>query len=236
MLLPSRNPGYLVLFIIVFVLTGGFQPTFGAEISLESLVRQVQLTYEETRDWEADFQQTVAISGFDSPIRSRGHLFIKKPGELRLDYQEPSQDQIMVRENTIWFYTPELKQVIVSSFGEITDSRLPIHLLAGTGRLDKDFTIEWAKNANPSGAEKETPGRSLKLTPKDTETEISSLRLTIHPENNMITGLTLYEKNGNHSRFTFSKIHTNTGLKDRLFIFKAPKGVVTIESSLGSSN
>lgn len=223
-------------FAALWVLIGLFQ-TSGAvlaapppadENSLADVIRKIQAAYENTTDWKAEFQQVTRIEGFDTPITSRGKLYIKKPDKLRWDYSEPNRDQIMVNEQKIWIYTPEQNQVIVSPFKEISDSQLPLHLLSGVGRLDQDFTVQWAAPAQPQP--KGAP--ALTLIPKDPRTGLTKLLIEVDPESYFITRLTLFEANGNESRFRFAQIRNNIGLKDRFFIFTPPKGVVVVESPL----
>ncbi len=198
------------------------------ENSLADVIRKIQAAYEKTSDWKAEFLQVTRIEGFDTPIPSRGKLYIKKPNKLRWDYSEPNRHQIMVNQEKIWIYTPEQNQVIVSPFAEISDSQLPLHLLSGVGRLDQDFTVQWADPAQPQP--KGIP--ALTLIPKDTGTGLTRLRMEVDAESYFITRLTLFEVNGNESRFQFAQIRNNTGLKDRFFIFTPPKGVVVVESPL----
>jgi len=44
-----------------------------------------------------------------------------------------------------------------------------------------------------------------------------------------ISKLTLFEKSGNMVSFNFSGIKTNSGLRDKLFDFRIPKGVEVLE-------
>ncbi|MBI3995168.1 MAG: outer membrane lipoprotein carrier protein LolA [Nitrospirae bacterium] len=204
-------------------------PAPAAENSLAEVIGKIQAAYERTTDWKAEFRQVTRIEGFETPIASRGKVYIKKPDKLRWDYSEPNRHQIMVYSQKIWIYTPEQNQVIVNPFAKISDSQLPLHLLSGVGRLDRDFTVQWADSAPPQP--KTAP--VLTLIPKDPRAGLTQLRMEVDPGSYFITRLTLFESNGNESRFQFERIKDNTGLKDRFFIFTPPKGVVVVESPLG---
>ena len=204
-------------------------PVSVVENSLTEVTQKIQAAYERTTDWKAEFEQVTRIEGFDSPITSRGTVYIKKPGKLRWDYREPNHHQILVNEQKIWIYTPEQKQVIVSPFAEISDSQLPLHLLSGVGRLDRDFTVQWT---DPTQPRPQNPP-ALTLVPKDPNTGLTKLLMEVDPATYFITRLTLVETNGNQSRFQFAQIRNDTGLKDRFFIFTPPKDVVVVESPLG---
>ncbi|HEY5648509.1 MAG TPA: outer membrane lipoprotein carrier protein LolA, partial [Nitrospiria bacterium] len=207
--LPPCLIGRTLLAVLILIgLPSGTGKAEEVTPPLDSVIRKIQSTYESTMDWRAEFQQTMTISGFDSPVRSSGTLYIKKPGKLRWDYQEPSRDQIMVNMDTIWVFTADQKQVIVSSFDEISDSQLPLHLLMGFGKLNRDFHVEWSDPAAPLDGE----APILRLTPREPAQGITHLLVKVHPETFMITHLTLFESSGNRSRFVFSKIKKNKGL------------------------
>ncbi|MBI3610703.1 MAG: outer membrane lipoprotein carrier protein LolA [Nitrospirae bacterium] len=201
-------------------------PARAAEDPLAGMIQKIQTAYETTADWEADFEQVTRIEGFETAITSRGRLYIKKPGRLRWDYREPNHHQVVVNVGKIWVYTPEQQQVVVGPFAQVSDSQLPLHLLTGVGRLDEDFAVRWTDPARP----RPDGLPALTLVPKDPRTGLARLELEVDPAGYFITRLTLFEANGNQSRFRFSRIRRNTGLKDRFFVFSPPKGVVVVES------
>ena len=222
--------GRMLSLTVFMVSTGAIltPPANADEPSLAGVIQKIQAAYEATADWQADFIQITQIEGFDTPIHSKGKLYIKKPGRLRWDYLEPNRHQIMVDRETLWIYTPEQNQVIVSPFAQVSDSQLPLHLLMGVGRLDRDFAVQWTDPARP-----QSDGRpALTLVPKDPQISLAKLLLEVDPTRYFITRLALIESNGNQSRFEFSRIRDNTGLKDRFFVFTPPKDVVVVESPL----
>ena len=216
-----------VMFALTILAFGALDASAAAvEPSLETVVRKIQTAYDTTSDWKTEFNQVTWIEGFDSPIRSEGSLYIKKPGKLRWDYRKPNRHQIMVNAERIWIYTPEHNQVIVSSSTEVSDSRLPLHFLTGVGRLNQDFTVQWTDPDQPW----ENDAPSLTLIPRGSGTGLSRLLVKVDPVRYFITELTLFQLNGNHSVFRFSHIRDNTGIKDSFFVFAAPEGVVVVES------
>jgi outer membrane lipoprotein carrier protein len=227
----SKTPWMILLGLAGFFELSGLTsaaPVPVVENSLADVTQKIQAAYEQTTDWKAEFEQVTRIEGFESPITSRGMVYIKKPGNLRWDYREPNQHQILVNEQKIWIYTPEQKQVIVSPFAEISDSQLPLHLLSGVGRLDRDFTVQWTDPTRP----RSPSAHALTLIPKDPNTGLTKLLMEVDPGTYFITRLTLFETNGNQSQFQFARIQNDTGLKDRFFIFTPPKDVVVVESPL----
>ena len=206
-------------------------PAFAADSvppSLGKLVLQIQAAYEDTNEWSAEFRQITRIAGFETQIKSEGKLYIKKPGKMRWDYQKPNQHQIVVNKEKVWIYTPEQTQVIVNPLASISDSQLPLHFLSGIGRLDQDFSVEWTNPDRPF----QEGSPSLKLIPRKPGTGLTHLQIQVDPEKYFIRQLTLYEVNGNQVYFDFSRVHKNSGLKDRFFVFIPPMGITVVESPL----
>ena len=203
--------------------------------ALSEVIRKIQTVYESTQDLQADFQQITRFEGFETEVASTGRLYLKKPGMLRWDYISPNQNQVTVNQDRIWIFSPELQQVIVSPFAALSDSQMPLHLLMGMGRLDRDFEVRWSDPPHANGStSSKTKGQErlgLTLRPRDPKTGLEKIGMEVSPEQYYITQLDLFESNGNSSSLTFSRIKPNMGLSDKLFIFTAPKGVEVIETA-----
>ncbi|MFY9268429.1 MAG: outer membrane lipoprotein carrier protein LolA [Candidatus Manganitrophaceae bacterium] len=188
---------------------------------------QIQIAYEKLTDLQADFVQTVRFQDFDTPYVSKGKLFLKK-GKMRWDYQEPTRQQIVVEGEKVTYYVPEHKQVIRSRIGGGSDSHLPLQLLSGAGRLDRDFQIS-IDEGSPAG-----PSRPLRLVPKSKEAQVTKIVVSAAPsrqiEGSVIEKVILFEENGNVSTFTFDKIEINKGFPEDLFSLKIPKGTETVDA------
>jgi len=207
-------------------LTGGLieHPALAVE-KLEEVISRLQARYEGIKDLQADFTQVTQFKGFTQTLTSRGRFFLKK-GKLRWDYLEPSQQQIFVEGDNVLFYVPEHRQVIKTRLGVELDSQVPVRLLAGSGHLDRDFNIRWrdeAKQQGPDGA------YLLTLISKTPTPDFAEIQIEVAPKDFLIRKISLQVPGGNGSTFEFSQIKINHGLKDRLFTFAIPEGVVVVE-------
>lgn len=196
-----------------------------AKPALSDVVKKVQTIYESVKDLKAEFQQQTRYEGFETVVESKGMLQLKKPGKLRWDYRDPAGNQVYVRENQVWIYTPEQKQVIVTAMTQMSDSQLPLHLLTGAAQLDRDFEVRWTEPARDDLA--------LTLVPRDAKSGLEKIEIQLDPKRYLITQVKLFEQNGNTSAFQFNGIKVNTGIDDTLFVFKAPKGTEIIQQPLG---
>jgi outer membrane lipoprotein carrier protein len=194
------------------------------------VVKKLQGRYEQTKDLQADFQQTTRIEGFATPLTSSGRFLIKKPGLLRWDYRDPTVEEIYVTRNDVMMYVPEHKQVLVGKLTQMAASQAPLQLLQGVAKIEEEFEIESTR-----GGERGEGGLPLiTLTPKSTEPDasrsVSKLVVEVQPKTYFIKTIAIHEVSGNISTFIFSSLKPNTGLKGDLFEFKVPPGVEVVKA------
>ena len=201
---------------------------------LKALVTRVDARYAQIKDFQADFVQETRIQGFDTPVRSSGRVYLKKPGRLRWDYMEPSVEHIYVHQDQLSVYVPAHNQVLKGSLTMMVSTKAPLRLLQGVGKLAEHFSVE------PTGDGETGEGGLplLTLIPKPVPGSSSSLVKVvseIQPRTYLIQSLALHEKNGNVSTFRFSNFKVNKGLDDTVLILNPPEGVVIVEDFLPKS-
>lgn len=196
--------------------------------AVEDLVGKVDARYARTQDLQADFTQETILEGFTKGFTSSGRLYLKKPGLLRWDYLQPSEEQIYVDGDQVMMYVPEHQQVVKGVLTQMAASKGPLALLQGVGKLSQQFTIlEATGDSKDKG---ELP--SLTLIPKPVGNEaptIKKIELKLFPDSYLIQTITLFEMSGNISRVVFDHIQVNKGLSSRLLKFEVPSDVVVVE-------
>ena len=199
---------------------------------IQDLVSRVDARYAQTQDFQADFIQETRIEGFETPLISSGHLYIKKPGRLRWDYVEPSVEQIYVNGDQVEIYVPEHNQILKGNLTMMAATKAPLRLLQGVGKLTDQFEV----SATGNGERGKGGLPLLTLIPKgQSHTGVSSVtRIVseIQPQTYFIKTVSLHETSGNVSTFRFSNLKANTGLDNRVFDLVPPEGVVIVEDIL----
>jgi outer membrane lipoprotein carrier protein len=194
----------------------------------EDLVGKVDARYAQTQDLQADFTQETILEGFTTGFTSSGRLYLKKPGLLRWDYLQPSEEQIYVDGDQVMMYVPEHQQVVKGVLTQMAASKGPLILLQGVGKLSQQFTI--LEPADGSKDKGELP--SLTLIPKPAGNEAPTIKkivLKLFPDSYLIQTITLFEMSGNISRVMFDHIQVNKGISSRLLKFEVPPDVVVVE-------
>ena len=199
----------------VFVLAAA---GLGTPNPAEDLARRIEEHHEKTRDLVARFTQTYRSGLLGRASVERGRLSLKRPGQMRWEYETPERKTFVSDGHRFFFYVPADRQVIVKQQGD--ERSLPSQLLSG-GQILRSFTV--SLEAPPS------PGLSrLRLVPRQDDAEVTEAFLIVDGEAR-IHSVEIKDAQGSHSRFDFAEVRENVGLKDAVFQFVMPKGVEVIE-------
>jgi outer membrane lipoprotein carrier protein len=196
----------------------------GAEQTAAELAAALQHKYDGIKDFTADFTHAYEGGVLRKRITERGRLVVKKPGKMRWDYSTPEPKQFVSDGVKMYSYIPQDRQVVVTSVPPDNDAASPALFLAGKGSLTRDFTASLVDPpaGMPAGS------RALKLVPKVRQAEYDSLVLVVDPATLAIRGLVTADAQGGTSSFTFTNLQENTGVADKAFAFKIPRGVDVI--------
>jgi outer membrane lipoprotein carrier protein len=215
----SRFPKAITFAALVCAsVSAAAQPTGS---SAQDLAQALQRRYDTIRDFSADFVHTYRGGVLRKEIVERGHLLVKKPGRMRWDYAAPDEKLFVSDGVKLYSYIPRDKQVFVGSVPPDDQATTPTMFLTGKGNLVRDFSGSLVDPAPgmPPGT------RALKLVPKTPQRDYDWLILEIAPQTLELRGLVTVDAQGGQSTFSFTNLKENTGLSDKEFTFKMPRGV-----------
>jgi outer membrane lipoprotein carrier protein len=189
--------------------------------SAHDLAQSLQRRYDTIKDFSADFVHSYRGGVLRKEIVERGRLLVKKPGKMRWDYAAPDEKLFVSDGVKLYSYIPRDKQVFVGSVQPDDQVTTPTMFLTGKGNLVRDFSSSFVEPAAgmPAGT------RALKLVPKAPQRDYDWLILEIAPETLELRGLVTVDAQGGQSTFSFTNLKENTGLSDKEFTFKMPRGV-----------
>lgn len=105
------------------------------------LLKRAQAAYQSVATLRASFLQESSVAALDETEEASGSVTFQRPGRMRWDYHFPERQVFLVRDQTVWFYQPDLTQVIVHSLGDVLLEDMPVSFLMGIGDLSKDFIL-----------------------------------------------------------------------------------------------
>jgi outer membrane lipoprotein carrier protein len=184
-----------------------------------ALAAKVQQRYNGIKDFQGDFVQTYEGGVLRTRTTERGTLAIKRPGRLRFTYTKPERKEFVSDGVRLYTHLVADKQVIVSPAPSAEDGDVPAMFLAGTSDLARDYTPTFTP----------LPGAAsglvtLKLVPRNRDSEFESLGIGVDPTTLQIQYLTAVDKQGGRSTFNFTNLKENRGLSDKDFEFRIPRG------------
>ena len=195
--------------------------------NVEDIVNGVQQHYEQTNDVQANFIQLSLIKSIGQTKETRGLVFFQKPGKMRWEYTEPTQQLLVSDGKTFWLYVPDDEQVIVQEAEDAYGSKTPIVFLSGMGKLQNDFYMKLLPPATDQYVRK--PAHRLELLPKEPQPDVAKLILTVDAADFQIVHSAVYDPYGNITDVYLQDIEVNFGLPEGLFTFEIPEGVDVIQ-------
>ncbi len=193
-------------------------------MDLQSLVSDVQKTYESIETLTFEFTQQLSMNGMESLFEATGKAAFKKPGMMKWDYISPDTQQIVSDGQTIWIFQPAFNQVIISTFPK--ERNISRDFLSGMGRLSEDFSITFLEdNSNKP--------YYLKLTPKEPQTNTTGLIIKVNEKTYMVEEFTNFDLLGNATKIRMKRIEINPELSSDFFSFTVPEGAKVVREGGG---
>ncbi len=187
--------------------------------SAEDMARSLESRMGEIHSLQADFQQTLFSSTISTPLQEKGTLYIRKPGWLRFDYEDPETHVFLIKGSLYQEYYPEDKQLVERTLTEGGSEAALLALLAGSSGILEHYRVEF----DPDAPE-DPGGHHLKLTPWEEEAD-TYIILEIDARDGLIRRAVSFDWTGNRQEFLFSRVKTDIRLSDSIFELKVPPDV-----------
>jgi outer membrane lipoprotein carrier protein len=183
----------------------------------QDVATSLQKKYDTIHDFTADFVHESEGGLLRKKQTERGVVQVKKPGKMRWDYKFPETKVFVSDGRRIYLHVPADNQVIISPVPEEDQATTAVLFLVGKGNLTRDFTVSYVDGGGPDTY-------ALRLQPKLPERDYDWLQLVVDRRTLQIRTLSAADSQGGRSTFHFSNFKENTGLSDKTFIFKIPRG------------
>ncbi len=176
-------------------------------------VQQLKTFLQQTKTLEADFKQ-VSMDQHGNPAQlSYGVFYLARPGKFRWNYLKPFVQEIVAKDNKVWFYDADLEQVTIKTLDESLGAT-PALLLSGEVDLEKNFNLQ------RQGVDEDLVW--IKLTPKSEESSFKIILIGM--SEGRLAGMELQDNFGQLTRIYFSNLKINQKLPGSIFDFKIPEG------------
>ena len=221
--MPSRDPLRKLSILVVILLLS--LACVAAERSVSEVAKAVDDHYNRLQAFTADFSETYRGAGITRA--ESGKLWLKKPGKMRWEYQQPREKLFVTDGSTAYFYVPGDQQARRAPVKKLDDLRSPLRYLLGKTKLQKEFDgLDFAPKVAPLAA----GNIVLHGEPKSMADRVTDVVLEIGPGDRIVR-LIVEEVDGSTTEFRFTNIIENAAVEDAKFRFSPPPGVQVIEST-----
>lgn len=175
---------------------------------------QVQSYFQDLQALRTNFVQRVYDERGRVLQSSSGQMLMRRPGQFRWDYRNPSAQIIVADGQRLWAYDVDLEQVTVRKLDNAV-SATPLALLSGAAPIEDTFKV---------GAVQRRDGLDwYELTPQREQAEFRVLRVAF--KGDVLVSLELEDRFGQRTRLDFQNLERNPRLDPALLQFKPPPGV-----------
>ena len=188
---------------------------------VKALVDRMQLFYEKTTDFKADFTQNYTYKAFKRTQTSSGKVTYRKPGLMRWEYARPSPKSFVLAGDKVYAYDPEamtLTKMAVST-SQLSAS---VTFLFGQGKLADEFSIAKLDC-------KACTGTQLELTPLVPDARFQKVLFEIDPKSAQVIKSTVIDPDGSENAIGFGPLTVNSGVDEKNFKLTPPEGTQVID-------
>ena len=211
--------------VLSLVLLCSAVPSLAQAPDLHKIADLVDKHYNSLNSLTTNF--TESYKGGGMTRNESGVMYLKKPGKMRWDYEQPTKKMFLTDGKTAWFYVPGERQARRTSVKKLDDFRSPLRYLLGKTKLEKEFNNLAVVTSDTSAAAGNTVLRGV---PKGMEDRVQETRLEIAPDGSFAR-ITIEELDGSFTEFRFQGPRENVQLADSRFQFKPPDGVEVMEAT-----
>jgi chaperone LolA len=196
-------------------------PVAYAEPTAQEVVTAVEATYKDVQSLSASFVQVTRSSMGE--VRQQGNVQLKRPRMMRWDFTEPAASSFITNGSTLWVWSAEQNQVIVTDdlSGSASGNDMS-QLLDDLSKLGELFNVETVGQ--------ETGSHTLQLTPKTPSTSVKQLQIVVSSDAYTLQRVMVVDSFDAVVELDFTGVSLNTDISDERFNFAAPEGATIIKT------
>jgi outer membrane lipoprotein carrier protein len=190
---------------------------------VDQAVACVQWVYDQSRTFQATFEQQFTVKAYATQKTSSGDVFFEKPGKMLWRYKSPPNNRVVSDGAVIKVYEANNSQMYEQAMGK---SQYPAALsfLTGTGNLGQafDFTLM-------PGAQLGFPGGYVLVgAPKSPTPAYSKVLFYVDLGTSQVRRVMIIDGQGNRNRFDFNNPQFNLAVAPGLFQYTPPPGTTIV--------
>lgn len=173
------------------------------------------------KTFRAEFTQVAIAQNGVSEISQSGRLLFDRSGKFLWEVTEPFEQHILVSQDTMRVYDPDLEQLTISTFDASSTATFASLILTSSTDFLDEFDVEFEDS-------------QYTLLPKGRGHDF--VRLLIVFEQDTLSSIEILDHFNTINQFRFNKVETNTPLKDEEFELEVPEGTEIVDQRTNTLN
>lgn len=206
----------LVLSLILMVPLTAAMAEKTTDRPLEDILARIESRYAD-KSFTARFSQESLLKAMEITDTAKGRVFVKYPGKMRWEYEQPEKQTMITDGRRLWIYRPAENQVMTGQAPDIIGDGRGASFLSDLKLLRKKFRI----TAAPA---QEAASYTLVLHPLQASADLSSIEMKVARSTFDILEITTINSYGDKTHIAFDDIRFVSDLENRLFSFTIPEG------------
>ncbi|MFZ1570736.1 MAG: outer membrane lipoprotein chaperone LolA [Thiolinea sp.] len=211
------------VFLVAGLMQGAYAETDAsgiAETSASDGRTSLNQFFTTVNSMQSGFVQEVYDDKGKLKQKSKGIVYLSRPGKFRWEYAAPESHQIVADGKNVWVYDVELDQVTVKPMSQAL-SAAPVGMLLNKQPVEQQFAVE------PMEAENSTSKLSwFRLKPHKKDSDFTTMDLGVSKQG--IQEMVLGDKFGQQTYIHFQGMKLDGNVDAARFKFTPPAGVDVI--------
>jgi outer membrane lipoprotein carrier protein len=153
---------------------------------------------------------------------AEGKVFVKRPGMMKWEYENPEPQIIVTDGDLLWVYRPADNQVMTGSAPSYFGGGKGASFLSDFRVIRDQFEVSLAEEAEPGHYR-------LKLIPKEDRLDITELFLSVGKDDPVIDRIVSYNSYGDKTAIALGHYQFNQKIDESVFRFQIPEGADIVQ-------
>ena len=222
--------GYSFVIIGILVLgllndpPGFYAATENTNLSVDQILDRIEKRHTNSQ-FAADFIQKSTIKAMNITDMATGKVYIKYPGMMRWEYENPDRQIIITDGDKLWVYRPEDNQVMTGKAPTFFRDGKGASFLSDIRLIRQKFDI----SLEPGQPAESDLFHHLKLIPREKTLDISEIRLMVSKQTFNVLQVMTLNFYGDETRIDLINFAFGVDMDDSMFSFTIPQGVDVLQ-------
>ena len=225
------KPSEKLVWVVAFFLTlfgasliqqyGSIAIAAEPDITLSQILDGVENKYT-GKSFKAEFIQESTIKAMEITDFASGKIFVRYPGMMRWEYENPEKQVIITDGYKLWIHKPVDNQVMTGSAPAFFSDGKGASFLSDIKLIRQKFKISREVSQEDFFYE-------LKLQPLEKTLDVTDIRLSVTKNTFTVIRIITYNSYGDENRIEFTNHEFAVKLPESLFSFEIPPGADVVQ-------